>query len=158
MCCKLTIWFHPQEPPMVQPDWNAAACTLQWCQHACLHSHAENQVWLCCTKKKPQNTSGFSPFLSQIQSLFWVLCRTLTWELYGCARTTRVHVCTGLKQGMWIHLLKTQSKPLPGTDLSRLRGIYKWATKTYLHNSFWRQSYILCTAVLCIQQTVSEDE
>lgn len=46
MCCKLMIWFHPQEPPMVVPDWNAAACTLQRCQHACLHSHPENQIWL----------------------------------------------------------------------------------------------------------------
>lgn len=108
-CCKLTLWFHPRQPPTVVPDWNAAACTLQRYQHAYLHSHAENQIWLPHAKQKPRTTSGFSAFLNQIQSLFWV-----TWELYGRARTTGVHV---LKQGMWIHLVKTQLKPaLPARD------------------------------------------
>lgn len=58
-CCKFTIWFHPQEPPTVVPDWNAAACTLQRCQHACLPSHADNQIWLHSAKQKPQNMLGF---------------------------------------------------------------------------------------------------
>lgn len=111
-CSKLVIWFHPQEPPTVEPDWNAAARTPQRCQHTSLHSHTESQIWLRRAKQKPQNTSGFFAFSSQVQSLFWV-----TWELYGCARTTSVYVCTVLKQGMWIHLVKTQLKPaLPARD------------------------------------------
>lgn len=57
---------------------------------------------------------------------------------------------------LWKHSLSQFS--LPETDLSRLRGIYKWASKTQPHKPFWRQSYISCSTTLRLWNTFSRDE
>lgn len=91
---------------------------LQRCPYDCLHNHTEDQIWLHQTKQKPQSMvvvvfSFFfflplSPptftFLSEISSLIGV-----TEELQGCAGTT---ASVGREQEIWIHLVKTQFKPV----------------------------------------------
>lgn len=121
-CRKLMTWFHPVEPPTVVPVRNAAVRPTAMPARLFTQPHWESDLASPSQTKTAEHV-GLPPpthppppksfkFLSQ--SPLWV-----TGELYGCAGTTerRVHASAGWKHGIWIHLVKTQFKPvLPARD------------------------------------------
>lgn len=117
--CKLMTWFHPPEPPTVTPVGNAAARPSAMPARLFTQPHWESDLALPSKTKTAKHVvvivvpAAFA-FLSQTPSPPWV-----TGELYGCSGTTErgVHASAGWKHGIWIHLVKTQLKPvLPARD------------------------------------------
>lgn len=119
------MWFQLRETPMATFG-GMLLPALQWCQYHCLHSHTwdQDQIWLPRMKHNPESMGSFhsSFFFHSLPLLF--LSETgspirVTAELHHCAGTTvrDVHTSTGWEQGRWIHLVKTQFKPvLPARD------------------------------------------